>query len=237
MMSEAPVLRCEHLKKSYQPGKPVLKDFNLTLEPGKILGLLGPNGCGKSTFLKLVSGLLVPDSGVIEICGEPRSEESNSFISLLPERTYFDSRSRVCELIDFFSDFYEDFNSEAAKTMLTDLSIPPDAKLKTLSKGMKEKVQLIMVMARKTRLYLLDEPIGGVDPASREYILNTIITNYNPEASIIITTHLIADVEPVLDDFAFMTYGGDIVRMGNADTVREATGKSLDELFREEFRC
>ena len=236
-MSDVPVLRCKHLKKSYQPGKPVLNDFNLTLEPGKILGLLGPNGCGKSTFLKLVSGLLVPDSGVIEICGEPRSENSNSYISLLPERTYFDSRSRVCELIDFFADFYEDFNSEAAKKMLTDLSIPLDARLKTLSKGMKEKVQLIMVMSRNTKLYLLDEPIGGVDPASREYILNTIITNYNPEASIIITTHLIADVEPVLDDFAFMTWGGDIVRQGNADTVREATGKSLDELFREEFRC
>lgn len=236
-MSDTPVLRVEHLKKSYKPGHPVLVDFNLTLQPGKILGLLGPNGCGKSTFLKLVSGLLVPDSGTIEVCGEPRSEDSNAFISLLPERTYFDSRSRVRELIDLFADFYADFDSEAARKMLSDLSIPLGAKLKTLSKGMKEKVQLIMVMSRKTRLYLLDEPIGGVDPASREYILNTIITNYNPDASIIITTHLIADVEPVLDDFAFMTYGGEIVRQGNADTVREATGKSLDELFREEFRC
>ena len=236
-MDKMPVLRCEHLRKSYQPGKPVLADFNLTVEPGRILGLLGPNGCGKSTFLKLVSGLLVPDSGLIEICGRERCEESNADISFLPERTYFDSRSKVSELVEFFSDFYEDFNSEAALRMLSDLNIPTDAKLKTLSKGMKEKVQLIMVMSRKTRLYLLDEPIGGVDPASREYILNTIITNYNPEASIIITTHLIADVEPVLDEFAFMTYGGEIVRAGHADTVRETTGKSLDELFREEFRC
>ena len=236
-MSNTPVLKCENLCKAYQPGKPVLKDFNLTIEPGRIVGLLGPNGCGKSTFLKLVSGLLVPDGGRIEICGEERSEDSNAYISFLPERTYFDSRSRVNELISLFSDFYKDFDSEIAKKMLNDLHIPLDAKLKTLSKGMKEKVQLIMVMSRRTRLYLLDEPIGGVDPASREYILNTIITNYNTEASIIITTHLIADIEPVLDDFAFMTYGGDIVRMGNADTVRESTGKTLDELFREEFRC
>ncbi|MBQ7344029.1 MAG: ABC transporter ATP-binding protein [Clostridia bacterium] len=236
-MSNTPVLKCENLCKAYKPGKPVLRNFDLTIEPGRIVGLLGPNGCGKSTFLKLVSGLLVPDGGKIEICGEERSENSNAYISLLPERTYFDSRSRVNELISLFSDFYEDFDSEVACKMLNDLHIPLDAKLKTLSKGMKEKVQLIMVMSRKTRLYLLDEPIGGVDPASREYILNTIITNYNPEASIIITTHLIADIEPVLDDFAFMTYGGEIVRMGNADTVREATGKTLDELFREEFRC
>ena len=236
-MSNTPVLKCENLSKAYQPSKPVLKSFNLTIEPGRIVGLLGPNGCGKSTFLKLVSGLLVPEGGKIEICGEERSEDSNAYISFLPERTYFDSRSRVSELINLFTDFYEDFDPEVARKMLTDLHIPLDAKLKTLSKGMKEKVQLIMVMSRRTKLYLLDEPIGGVDPASREYILNTIITNYNPEASIIITTHLIADIEPVLDDFAFMTYGGDIVRMGNADTVREATGKTLDELFREEFRC
>lgn len=236
-MSNTPVLKCENLSKAYKPGKPVLTNFNLTIEPGRIVGLLGPNGCGKSTFLKLVSGLLVPDGGRIEICGKERSEDSNAYISFLPERTYFDSRSRVSELISLFKDFYEDFDEEVATKMLGDLHIPLDSKLKTLSKGMKEKVQLIMVMSRKTKLYLLDEPIGGVDPASREYILNTIITNYNPEASIIITTHLIADIEPVLDDFAFMTYGGDIVRMGNADTVREATGKILDELFREEFRC
>ena len=233
----APILSCVNLNKSYIPARPVLHNLNISLTGGKIVGLLGPNGCGKSTLLKLVSGILVPDSGTIEICGIPRSEATNSLISFLPERTYFDSRSRVSELISLFTDFYEDFDPEVARKMLTDLHIPLDAKLKTLSKGMKEKVQLIMVMSRRTKLYLLDEPIGGVDPASREYILNTIITNYNPEASIIITTHLIADIEPVLDDFAFMTYGGDIVRMGNADTVREATGKTLDELFREEFRC
>ena len=235
-MSDIPVLKCEHLYKSYKLGVNVLDDFNITVPGGKILGLLGPNGCGKSTFLKLVSGLLVPTSGTIEICGTPRSEETNSLISYLPERTYFNSRMRVSELITYFEDFYQDFNSSLARKMLDDLGIPQNEKLKALSKGMKEKVQLVMVMSRKTRLYMLDEPIGGVDPASREYILNTIIGNYNPDASIIITTHLITDIEPILDEFAFMGYGGQILRAGNAETVREATGKTLDELFREVFR-
>lgn len=236
-MNNVPVLKCEKLCKSYKKGERVLDNFEFTVMPGRIVGLLGPNGCGKSTLLKLISGLLCADSGSIEICGEARSENSNALISYLPERTYFDSKSRVSELIEFFCDFYLDFDAEVAKKMLTDLNIPLDARLRTLSKGTKEKVQLIMVMSRRTKLYLLDEPIGGVDPASRDYILNTIITNYNPEASIIITTHLIADVEPALDDFAFMSYGGRILRSGNADEEREATGKSLDELFREVFKC
>ncbi len=236
-MDENIILKVEHLSKSYEAGKPVLLDFNFELKSGKIVGLLGPNGCGKSTFLKLVSGLLVPDAGLITIAGEPRSEESNSLISYLPERTYFTPGMRVSELIDYFLDFYPDFSREVAEKMLADLGIPLKARLKELSKGMKEKVQLVMVMSRRTKLYMLDEPIGGVDPASRDYILNTIITNYNPEASIIITTHLIADIEPILDEFAFMNYGGEIVRMGSADVVRETTGMSLDELFREVFRC
>ena len=236
-MSNAPILRCEHLKKSYNAGKPVLKDFNIVLPKGKILGLLGPNGCGKSTFLKTVAGILVPDSGKIEICGIPRSDETNSLISYLPERTYFNNRWKVNQLISYFVDYYADFDAERAAKMLTDLAIPLDAPLSTLSKGMKEKVQLTMVMSRNARLYMLDEPIGGVDPASREYILSTIIGNYNPEASIIITTHLIADIEPVLDEFAFMSYGGEILRAGNAERVRQSTGKSLDELFREVFKC
>lgn len=236
-MNNVPVLKCEKLCKSYKKGERVLDNFEFTVMPGRIVGLLGPNGCGKSTLLKLISGLLCADSGSIEICGEARSENSNALISYLPERTYFDSKSRVSELIEFFCDFYLDFDAEVAKKMLADLNIPLDARLRTLSKGTKEKVQLIMVMSRRTKLYLLDEPIGGVDPASRDYILNTIITNYNPEASIIITTHLIADVEPALDDFAFMSYGGRILRSGNADEEREATGKSLDELFREVFKC
>ena len=215
----------------------MLKDFNISVPSGKILGLLGPNGCGKSTFLKLVSGILTPDSGSIEICGAPRSEESNAMISYLPERTYFNSGMYVYQLIEFFSDFYGDFDPTVAENMLRDLGIPLSEKLKALSKGMKEKVQLVMVMSRRTKLYLLDEPIGGVDPASREYILNTIIGNYNTDASVIITTHLIADIEPALDEFAFMGYGGEILRSGNVDLVRETTGKSIDELFREVFRC
>jgi len=237
IMSDTPVLRCEHLCKSYTVGRPVLHDFNFEVPTGKIVGLLGPNGCGKSTLLKLISGLLVPDSGIIEIAGEARSEESNALISYLPERTYFNSGMKVKELIAYFSDFFTDFEAGVAEKMLTDLAIPLDARLKELSKGMKEKVQLVMVMSRKAKLYLLDEPIGGVDPASREYILNTIIGNYNPDASVIITTHLITDIEPILDEFAFMGYGGEILRAGNADRVRETTGKTLDELFREVFRC
>lgn len=231
------ILKVEHLTKSYEVGKPVLLDFNFEVKKGKIVGLLGPNGCGKSTFLKLVSGLLVPDAGIITIDGEPRSEKSNSLISYLPERTYFTPGMMVKELIDYFADFYTDFSRETAEKMLNDLGISQKSRLKELSKGMKEKVQLVMVMSRKTKLYMLDEPIGGVDPASRDYILNTIIGNYNPEASIIITTHLIADIEPILDEFAFMTYGGEIVRMGSADIVRETTGMSLDGLFREVFKC
>ncbi len=236
-MSDNIILRCEHLRKSYQAGKYVLNDFNISVPGGKILGLLGPNGCGKSTFLKLVCGILVPDYGKIKILGEERCEESNIHISYLPERTYFNSRMRVSQLISYFSEFFSDFDASLATKMLGDLSIPLDNKLSALSKGMKEKVQLVMVMSRKTKLYLLDEPIGGVDPASREYILGTIIGNYNPEASIIITTHLIHDIEPVLDDFAFMGYGGEILRAGNAEKVRETTGSSIDELFKEVFRC
>ncbi len=234
---EIPILKCEHLSKSYTAGTPVLTDFSLSIGPGKIFGLLGPNGCGKSTLIKMICGLLTPDSGTISICGEPRSQKSNALISYLPERTYFNDAMQVNELLKMFEEFYEDFNLAVAEKMLRDLAIPLNARLKTLSKGMKEKVQLVMVMSRKTKLYLLDEPIGGVDPASREYILNTIIGNYNPEGSIIITTHLIHDVEPVLDDFAFMTYGGELVRAGNCERVRATTGMSIDDLFREVFRC
>lgn len=229
------VLTCNNLCKSYK--FPVLKNLNVNLPSGKIIGLLGPNGCGKSTFMKLVTGLLVPDSGQIYICGEARSEATNAYISYLPERTYFTGGMQVSELIEYFSDFYEDFDAAIAKNMMSDLSIDIGARLKTLSKGTKEKVQLIMVMARRARLYLLDEPIAGVDPAARDYILKTIIGNYNPEASVIITTHLIHDIEPILDNFVFMGKGGEILMSGNADEVREEHGKSLDELFREVFAC
>ena len=232
-----PILVCRNLQKSYKPGVPVLKNLNLTLTGGNIIGLLGPNGCGKSTLMKLVTGLLVPDSGEIEICGEPRSELTNRFVSYLPERTYFNSYMVIDELLAYFSEFYEDFDETLARKMLFDLGIDPKARLKTLSKGTKEKVQLIMVMARRAKLYLLDEPIAGVDPAARDYILSTIISSYNPEAAVVITTNLIYDVEPVLDKFAFMDHGGVIRLAGVADDVRRDHGKSLDELFREVFKC
>ena len=231
-----PILICEKLSKSYKKGVVVLDELDFCVEPGKIVGLLGPNGCGKSTLLKLISGLLTPDSGTILVCGEPRSEQSNAHISFLPERPYFSSGMTVNAMLDYFEDFYEDFDRSLATVMLKDLEIDPAARMRTLSKGTKEKVQLILVMARRAKLYLLDEPIGGVDPAARDYILKTIIGNYNPEASVIITTHLIADVESVLDDFAFVDKGK-IAMYGNADQTREQHGTSLDELFREVFRC
>lgn len=231
-----PVLMCKNLSKSYGNAR-VLDDVNMSIPSGKIIGLLGPNGCGKSTFLKLVTGLLTPDSGEIEICGVPRSDVTNSFVSYLPERTYLRSSQTSEEIISYFSDFYPDFDAKAAREMLYALEIDPSRTLRTLSKGMKEKVQLVMVMARKAKLYLLDEPIAGVDPAARDYILKTIIGNYNPEATIIITTHLIYDIEPVLDDFIFMAKGGRIVCSGVADEVRAERGQSLDALFKEVFGC
>ena len=232
-----PVLKCTNLCKSYKSGHPVLQNFNCELPAGKIIGLLGPNGCGKSTLIKLICGILTSDKGEIYVCGRPRSEETNALISYLPERTYLNSWMQVEELIKYFSEFYSDFDEGIARRMLSDLGIKTGAKLKTLSKGTKEKVQLVMVMARRAKLYLLDEPIAGVDPAARDYILGTIIGNYNPEATVVVTPHLIHDIEPILDEFAFLGYGGQIVLSGVADEVRAERGKSLDELFREVFRC
>jgi ABC-2 type transport system ATP-binding protein len=187
--------------------------------------------------MKLICGILQPDSGEITIGGFPVGEDSKALISYLPERTYFNSWMKVSQLVDFFEEFYADFDKERAYKLLLDLKINPEAKLKALSKGTKEKVQLILVMSRNAKLYLLDEPIAGVDPAARDYILQTIIGNYNPEATVVITTHLIYDIEPMLDEFVFMGYGGQIMMSGVADDVRAEQGKSLDELFREVFRC
>ena len=231
------ILECKNLTKSYKRNKPVLNNLNLELPAGKIIGLLGPNGCGKSTLIKLISGLLQPDSGEILVDGIPVSDKTNALISYLPERTYFNSWMKVEELIMYFEEFYTDFNAEKAFKLLYDLKIDPSQKLKSLSKGTKEKVQLILVMSREAKLYLLDEPIAGVDPAARDYILSTIVSNYNPEASIIITTHLITDVEQVLDDFVFLSYGGQILNSGNSEQTRIESGKSLDMLFREVFKC
>ena len=231
------ILECKGLTKSYKKNIPVLYNFNLEIPAGRIVGLLGPNGCGKSTLMKLISGLLQADSGEITVGGVPVGEKSKALISYLPERTYFSSNMMVSELVEYFEEFYEDFDTQRAYRLLADLGIELGANLKSLSKGTKEKVQLILVMSRNAKLYLLDEPIAGVDPAAREYILSTIVSNYNPEATIIITTHLITDVEQVLDDFVFLGFGGRILRAGNAEEARNESGKSLDELFKEVFRC
>lgn len=215
---------------------PALNQLNLELPKGKIVGLLGPNGSGKTTLLKLCAGLLTATAGEILIDGIPVGEQTKSLVSYLPDRTYLNSRQKVNEQLAFFQDFYADFDMACACGMLRELGIQPDQRFGTLSKGTREKVQLILVMSRKAKLYLLDEPIGGVDPAARDYILNTIVGNYNPEATVLISTHLIADVEPVLDQFVFLSQG-QVVRTGVSDEIREETGKSLDGLFREVFRC
>ena len=230
------VLECKGIKKAYKKGKYVLDDFNLTISGGRIVGLLGPNGCGKSTLMKLISGLLTPNGGEILVCGEEVGDKSKALISYLPERTYFSSQQKVSELVDFFADFYTDFDKEKANALLDDLKIDKNARLKTLSKGTKEKVQLILVMSRRARLYLLDEPIAGVDPAAREYILGTIVGNYAEDSTIIITTHLITDVEQVLDEYVFLSQNGKILEQGLVDDVRGEYGQSLDERLREVFR-
>lgn len=216
--------------------KLALDKLTLDLPRGKIIGLLGPNGSGKTTFIKLAAGLLTPTQGAISICGQPISPATKAMVSYLPDRPYFSRQMTVAQQLDFFQDFYTDFDRSRAETMLNALGIQASAKFRTLSKGTQEKVQLVLVMSRRARLYLLDEPIGGVDPAARDYILNTIITNYDPQATVLISTHLISDVERVLDEFIFL-YQGNVVRSGSADETREETGKSLDELFREVFKC
>ena len=231
------ILECKNLTKSYKKGYPVLKDFSIEIPEGKIIGLLGPNGCGKSTLMKLISGLLQADSGEILVDGHIVGETSKALISYLPERTYFSSGMKVEELVNYFKEFYMDFDPDKAYKLMADLGIDPKSKLKAHSKGNKEKVQLILVMSRNAKLYLLDEPIAGVDPAARDYILHTIVNNYNKGASIIITTHLIADIEGILDEFVFLTYGGNILKAGNANDARTESGKSLDGLFREVFKC
>lgn len=232
---ETYVLRVSELTKRYH-GTPALDGMTLSLPKGRIIGLLGPNGSGKTTFIKLAAGLLTPSAGSIQICGEPAGPATKALVSYLPDRSYFNRQRTVEELLDLFRDFYADFDRPRAEKMLSALGISQKARLRTLSKGNQEKVQLVLVMSRRAKLYLLDEPIGGVDPAARDYILNTIITNYDPEATVLISTHLIADVERTLDEFIFL-HNGRIVRSGNADEVREDTGKSLDQLFREVFQC
>lgn len=231
----ATLFECQNLTKRYGK-KTALENLTLSLESGKIIGLLGPNGSGKTTLIKMISGLLVPSTGTIKVDGKEIGVETKSIVSYLPERTYIPDWMRVSDILKFFADFYKDFDMTAALEMLKNLNIDTSAKIKTLSKGTKEKVQLILVMARKAKLYLLDEPIAGVDPAARDYILRTILTNYNEEASIIISTHLITDIETVLDDVV-MIQNGSLRIHSTVDEIRENEGKSVDALFREVFRC
>ena len=229
------VLEIKELKKSY--GKKTALDIgNLDFKGGKIVGLLGPNGSGKTTFMKLVSGLLTPTSGVIEVGGMPVGVGTKGIVSYLPDANYLFDWMKTKDVIAFFKDFYKDFDEKLALDMLDKLGIDLKQSLKSMSKGTKEKVQLILVMSRRAKLYLLDEPIGGVDPAARDYILKTIISNYNEEAVVIIATHLIGDVEHVLDDFVFID-DGKVIMSGNVDEMREEKGKSIDNLFREVFKC
>lgn len=213
-----------------------LNNLCLTLPAGKIVGLLGPNGSGKTTLLKLCAGVLTPTAGSVEICGIPVGQQTKSLVSYLPDRTYLSGGQRISEQLDYFQDFYSDFDRVRAEAMLTDLGITTSARFQSLSKGTREKVQLVLVMSRRARLYLLDEPIGGVDPAARDYILSTIISNYDPQSTVLISTHLIADVENVLDEF-FFVHQGQIIRSGSAEDVRTQTGGTLDQLFREVFKC
>lgn len=229
------ILECKGLGKHYGPVE-ALKNIDLTIEPGRIVGLLGPNGSGKTTLIKLANGLLTPSSGEILIQGNAPGKLSHSMVSYLPERIAIPLWMSVDQLLDFYQDFYQDFQRQKAVHMLEDLGIRGKQKIKELSKGTREKVQLAMVMSRNAQLYLLDEPIGGVDPAARDYILHSIITNYNPEASVIISTHLIADVEQVLDEVIFIKEGT-ILMQSSVDEIRESKGTSVDALFREVFKC
>ena len=230
-----PVLECKGLTKRF--GRTAaLDEVSLSIEPGRIVGLLGPNGSGKTTLIKLANGLLTPDGGYIAVCGTAPGRESHSLVSYLPERTAIPTWMTARQLLDFYGDFYQDFRREAAEEMLDHLGIQPRQAVKQMSKGTREKVQLIMVMSRAAKLYLLDEPIGGVDPATRDYILSTIIGNYNPDAAVVISTHLIADVEKVLDEVIFISQGR-VALQSTVDGIREEKGMSVDALFREVFKC
>lgn len=229
------ILQCRDLSKKFS-GRPALNGINMDIPRGRIIGLLGPNGSGKTTFMKLANGLLVPSGGSILIDGHKPGPETKQAVSYLPDKDYLPDWMKVKDLVKMFTEFYKDFDHLKAQDMLQRLSINDGQRLKSLSKGTKEKVQLILAMSRQAQLYLLDEPIGGVDPAARDYILNTIIGNYNENGTVIISTHLIADVEQVLDDVIFIK-DGSIAACTSVDEIREKEGESVDEYFREVFRC
>lgn len=229
------LVESNHLGKRYG-NMWALKDINLRIAPGRIVGLLGPNGSGKSTLIKIINGLLTSTEGEVFINGKKPGVETKKIISYLPERTYLNEQMKVRELLEYFQDFYDDFRRDRAEIMLHNLNIGIDDKIRAMSKGTKEKVQLIMVMSRDADLYILDEPIGGVDPAARDYILQTIIGNYNANATVLLSTHLISDIENILDEVIFLQYG-QIRFHAPVDELRRQSGKSIDGIFREVYRC
>lgn len=232
--TQPPLMQCCNLVKRYG-GFTALNGITMTIPRGKIIGLLGPNGSGKTTLIKLTAGLLTPSDGQLLVNGMPVGPDTKATVSYLPERPYFNSWMRISEMIDFFTDFYADFDANRAINMLNDLGVNINAQLKSLSKGTKEKVQLVLVMSRRASLYLLDEPIAGVDPAARDYILRTIVSNFDRQATILISTHLIQDIENVLDEFFFISNGG-LLMYNSVENIHNQ-GKSVDSLFREVFRC
>ena len=234
-MSNMKLLEINNLNKSFD-NKEILKDINLSIQSGKIIGLLGKNGVGKTTLIKLINDLLTPTSGEILIKGQKIGIETKKVISYLPERTYLNKQMKVSEVISYFEDFYDNFDSEKAKKLLKDLDLDINQKLTQMSKGMQEKVQLVLVMSRNADLYVLDEPLGGVDPATRDYILDTILSNFNENASVIISTHLISDIEKILDEVIFIDKG-QIVLQSDADKLRKKEKSSIDEIFRRMFKC
>ncbi len=229
------LLECINLTKNYG-NKKVLQDVNLNIPRGKIIGLLGKNGTGKTTLIKIINNLLTASSGEVLINGKPIGVESKKIISYLPERTYLEKQMTVEQVIKYFCDFYADFDAEKARTLIKDLNLDLNQKLAKMSKGMQEKVQLVLVMSRRADLYILDEPLGGVDPATRDYILDTILTNFNEDASVIISTHLISDVERILDEVIFID-NGKIVLTSPSDELRNKENASIDEIFRRMFKC
>ena len=229
------LLECKNLSKNFDK-KTILEDVNLTIPSGKIIGLLGKNGAGKTTLIKLINNLLTPTSGQILFKGKTIGVYSKEHISYLPERTYLDKEMRIKQVLRFFSEFYKDFNIDKAKKLLKDLNLDEEQKISKMSKGMQEKLQLVLVMSREADLYILDEPLGGVDPATRDYILDTILSNFKEGSSVIISTHLIADIERILDEVIFID-NGKIVLTSSADELRNKENKSIDEIFREVFKC
>ena len=229
------ILECLNLSKAYN-GIPALNGITLSIAKGRIVGLLGPNGSGKTTFLKILSGLLTPETGNLAIDGKEIGVETRKIVSYLPDHDFLIPWKTVDEMVKYYADFFADFDMSRSETMIANLGIDKNAKIKTLSKGTKEKVALILTMSRRAKLYLLDEPIAGVDPATRDYILRTTLSNYDANATIIISTHLISDIEQILSDVVIINRGN-LVVADTVDSLREHTGKSVDEYFREEFRC